>query len=162
MMQNTISKLDLENSESVISTKIPTGKPIRRKYAKKGAKTLFNKSNANMLSALSVETITKCSEGFASMGVLANKSSSWVQENSISAFLNKLNIKQQNFSDLMKETVVTEDKKVKFCSNGAGAAQLRFRKMTTQKVSSLLERRLNQTKPAPEEEKNNNFEGQIN
>lgn len=75
-MQNTASKLDLENSKLANGSKVSLGKLPRRKYAKKGGRTLLNKSAANNFTALSIETSTKSSEGFSSMGVLASKSSS--------------------------------------------------------------------------------------
>ena len=75
-MQNSINKLDLENSKLAKDSKVSLGKVPRRKYVKKGGRSLWTKSDANMVTGLSVEVSTKSSEGFSSMGLIAGKSSS--------------------------------------------------------------------------------------
>ena len=72
-----------------------------------------------------------------------------------------MNVKQVNFSELMKKTVVTEGQQVKFLANGHNAVQSRFKKFANNKVSSLWERRQNQAQVNPEEEKEVKF-SQIN
>ena len=71
-----------------------------------------------------------------------------------------MNIKQSNFSELMKKTVVTEDNQVKFLANGHDTVQSRFKKFTGSKVSSLWERRLNQNKASSEEGKDNKVDSE--
>lgn len=64
-----------------------------------------------------------------------------------------MNVKQIDFANTIKSTVVTQENKVKFLGNGHNSISSSMMKFKGSKVSSLWERRQNQSKFSNEEAK---------
>ncbi|CAI2365925.1 unnamed protein product [Moneuplotes crassus] len=126
-------------------------KAPRRKYKQK--MSLWSKTKDADANTLSIDASTKSSQGFSSMGVLATKTSFFTKESSINKFLDSMNIKKVDFSGIMKTTVVTQENKVKFLGNGHTSIQSRKGMFKGSKVSSLWERRQNQSRFTLEDNK---------
>lgn len=73
-MSKLLNTIELEDSKATSSPLQVASKAPRRKYKQK--MSLWSKSKGEAGNTLSVDVSTKSSQGYSSMGVLANKTSS--------------------------------------------------------------------------------------